>query len=514
MRSMSVRKSGNFAWNSCKELMRNLAYSLIGIGLLFIAFFALADFLGLGGDSGIGATQLLGIQIGALAVFLGIGLLTTKWDEKSNFRKKFQLSSVLNSSTLYWVLGAFLITYILFFLLPVFFSRQQIHYLTKYIPDAYITRIGFDIEAIVSRIEAWLRTGQSPYADGFIAYPPLAIAIFATFSIIGYPAYFKLIVVITVLAYLLVALIIPLLILPNRSRILLMLFFVTGLFSYGLQFEQERGQFNLITFMLCLNAIYIFHFHHKFRYYAYLLFSLSIQLKVYPVFFVVMFVSDWRDWRNNIKRILGLGIANFLLLFVLGYRLFLDFVKTITNYQLLESSRYENLSIKGFAYYLSNEVFESAQQNFFASANNSETFFWLLLGLCFLLAVGYVYFRNERGLNPYLLLISTIAALIIPSVSNDYKLSLLITPMMLTLGGLPELPKNGNKIFLLLLVGLASLAYWTTLYPATVKSDFMGRNFPALIVILISATVLQFLAPYTYEGRAQEPAAILSSNHE
>jgi hypothetical protein len=484
--------------------MRKFAFALIGIGLLFIAVFVWADSLGLGGDSGIGATQLLGIQVGAVILLLGIGLLTIKWDEKEKFKEKFQLSSILNSPTLYWVLVTFLVTYILFFLLPVFFSRQQIHYLTKYIPDAYITRIGFDIEAIVSRIENWLRTGQSPYSDGFIAYPPLTIAIFATFSIIGYPAYFKLIVWITVIAYLIAALILPRLIIPKRNQTLLLLFFITGLFSYGLQFEQERGQFNLIAFAFCLVAIYIFHFHYKFRYFAYLLFFLSIQLKVYPVFFVVMFINDWRDWRNNIKRILGLGLLNFLMLFVLGYKLFLDFVNTITEYQLLESSRYENLSIKGFAYYLSNDVFGIKNTSLFASPGNAEIFFWLLLGVCFLFVVGYSYFHNKRGLNPYLLLVCTIAALIIPSVSNDYKLSLLITPMALVLGCLPEPQNTRKKILSIVLVILASLAYWTTLYPATVKPEFLSRNFPALIIILISITILQFLAPYTYEGNAHK----------
>ena len=494
--------------------MRKFAFALIGIGLLLIVVFASADSLGLGGDSGIGATQLLGIQVGAVILLLGVGLLTIEWDEKVKIKDKFRLSSILNSPILYWVLATFLVTYILFFLLPVFFSKQQIHYLTKYIPDAYITRIGFDIEAIVSRIENWLIIGQSPYSDGFIAYPPLAIAIFATFSIIGYPAYYKLIVSITVFAYLIAAFILPRLMIPRRNQTLLLLFFLTGLFSYGLQFEQERGQFNLITFAFCLAAIYIFHFHHKFRYFAYLLFSLSIQLKVYPVFFVVMFINDWRDWRNNVKRILGLGLLNFLLLFVLGYKLFLDFVHTITEYQLLESSRYENLSIKGFAYYLSNDVLGSTPNNFFASAKNAETFFWILLSLCFLFVVGYAYFRNNRGLNPYLLLTCTIAALIIPSVSNDYKLSLLIVPMALVLGCLPEVQNPRKKAFSILLIIFASFAYWTTLYPATVKPEFLSRNFPALIIILISITILQFLAPNTYEGNAQKPTEILNSNNE
>ena len=480
--------------------MRKVAFALIGIGLLLITFSVWADHLGLGGDNGIGATQLLGIQAGVVIVLLAIGLMSIEWDGKIEFKGKFQLRDVLNVPTLYWVLATFLITYAFFFLLPVFFSRLHIHYLTKYIPDAFITHIGFDIQAIVSRIDNWLRTGQSPYADGFIAYPPLTIAMFATFSIIGYPAYFRLIVSITVFAYLIAALLIPGLMFSKRNRTLLLLFFITGLFSYGLQFEQERGQFNLIAITFCLLAIYIFHFHHKYRYFAYLLFSLSIQLKVYPVFFIVMFINDWRNWRSVVKRFLGLGLINFALLFILGRKLFLDFVNTITNYQLLQSSRYENLSIKGFAYYLSNDVFATTS----SMARVAETFFWLLFALCFLAVVGYALLKNSGGVNPYLLLLCTLAALIIPSVSNDYKLTILIVPMALVFGCLPEINDFKKKVFSILLVILTSLAYWTTLYPATVKPEFLSRNFPALMVILISVTILNFLAPYTYEGTIQK----------
>jgi hypothetical protein len=482
--------------------MRKLSFILIGIGLFLIAIFALADSFGLGKDGGIGATQLLGIQVGAALVLFGIGLMTVEWSEGTGFRERFQLSKITGTSILFWVLATFLVVYISFFLLPVFFSRLQIQYLTKYIPDTYVTHIGFDIEAIVSRIENWLRTSQSPYADGFIAYPPLTIAIFSTFSLIGYPAYFKLIVGVTVLAYFVAVLIIPWSLVPERNRSLLILFFVSGLFSYGLQFEQERGQFNLIAFAFTLFAIYIFHVHPKFRFFAYLLFSLSIQLKVYPVFFVVMFIDDWRNWRSIIKRFMGLGLFNLSLLFILGQKLFLDFIRAITAYQFLESSRYENLSIKGFAYYLSNDVF--GETSLFPSTGMAETIFWFLLSSCFFALIGYAIFHKSRGLNPYLLVICTIAALIIPSVSNDYKLSILIPPLALVFCFLPEVHHFKQKVFSTLLVIISSLAYWTTLYPATVKPEFLGRNFPALVVILISTTVLNFLAPYPYEGTVQQ----------
>ena len=58
--------------------------------------------------------------------------------------------------------------------------------------------------------------------------------------------------------------------------------FVTGLTSHGLQFELERGQFNVVAISLCLLAVYIFHYQVKYRHFGYLLFLVAVQLKVYP----------------------------------------------------------------------------------------------------------------------------------------------------------------------------------------------------------------------------------------
>ncbi|MDK1028178.1 MAG: glycosyltransferase family 87 protein [Anaerolineae bacterium] len=476
--------------------MRKLSTTLIVIGLLIAVFFIFSDSLGLGKDAGIGATQILGILVGAAIILLSIGLETVSWGKEVSLKNLNYPNKILGFPIFYWIIFTFLVAYTIFFLFPVFFSKIQIQYLTKYVPNAYITHIGFDIETTVSRIEIWLNTGLSPYAHTIIAYPPLAIAIFSTFSIIGYPAYYKLITSITLLAYFVVTVVISLILAPKKNQPLLMLLFLSGLFSYGFQFELERGQFNMIVFSFCLLGIYIYHFHHKLRFFAYLLITLAIQLKIYPVFFVVMFINDWSDWRNTIRRFIILGLINVSLLFVLGNKLFHDFLNAITLTQLLQSSRYENLSIKGFAYHISN-----TDSNIFATTGVIEILFFLILGLCFFSVIAHAYLHKTRGLNPYLLLICSIAALIVPSVSNDYKLSILIGPMVLVLSCLPDFFELKRKALLIFLVLLSSSAYWIIQYPATVKPEFLIRNFPALMVILITITIMNFLAPYTIEKR-------------
>jgi len=62
---------------------------------------------------------------------------------------------------------------------------------------------------------------------------------------------------------------------------------------------------------------------------------------------------------------------------------------------------------------------------------------------------------------------------------------------------MPEVKGKNKQIMYIILLVLISLAYWSVFYPATVKPDFLDRNFPALFLMLISVTVLNFLVPYT-----------------
>ncbi len=117
--------------------------------------------------------------------------------------------------------------------------------------------------------------------------------------------------------------------------------FVTGLLSYGFQFELERGQFNVIAASLAYLAVWIYHSGRGSELWAYVLFSLSVQMKLYPLVFIVMFIRDWRDWKSNLSRLSLLALANFGLFFVLGWRVFLDFVSAVR----LVSVRMDAISI-------------------------------------------------------------------------------------------------------------------------------------------------------------------------
>jgi hypothetical protein len=474
-------------------MIRKSGFLFIFLGVFSVLFFVLMDTLGIGNDrETLGAAQVLGIELGIILTAIGAGFFTFEIRNNKSLKEYFftTVNKVLELPPVFWVVLTFLVLYLLFFVSPMFFSKIKIQYFSKYIPDAWTTRLGFDIETTVTHINDWLTKGVSPYADGSVPYTPLALAVFTPFLILGYPGYFKLLTIITVICYILTAFLIPLFVAQKKEYGILLLLGIMGLFSYGFQFEIERGQFNMLAFAACLFAIYLFHFQHKFRYFAYLLFSLAIQLKLYPAIFIFMFVRDWRDWKSIIRRFLGLGIFNFLLLFVMGYQLFLDFINQITTRQLnMQSSRYEDLSISGFVYSLS----EGNSGWLSQYAHIIGTLILILFGIMILTIVLHLYRSRQSGLNPYLLMVCTIGALMIPPASFDYKLPVLVAPMIILLSSIPSTNNIYKKAATIVIVIVMSIAYWSTLYPYDVKSPLLFRNSPALLIIYFTTAILYFM---------------------
>ncbi len=476
--------------------MKKIGWALLVLGIITSGIALMADRVGWGQKGVLGAAQLLGIDLGVVLSLIGIGVMSIdfEWDFRTGLRKLPE--QLLQISPKYWILSVFLVLYVLFFLFPVFFAKLKIQYFVKYIPYEWVSFIGNDIRWTIERIEEWLTLKQSPFSGFF--YPPLTVFIFAPFMILGYPGYFKLITIITLFGYIIATLLIPIFVTPKKNTTLLLLFFVTGLFSYGLQFEMDRGQFNLIAFTACFLAIYLFHYHPKLRYFSYLLFTLAVQLKMYPIIFILMFVKDWRKWAENIKRLIGLLLLNISLVFVLGVQVGLDFLRNLTTAQLsFQSSRREDLSITGFVLNLTEDGFgvipSSAVSKLAAHAGTIEILFLAIFALCLISILYYSYRKNNKGFNIYLLVICAIGALMIPSASVDYKLPLLIGPVAITLANLPSLRSHTKQAVLIFLLLVISFAYWSTLYPFTVKPYLISRNFPALFVLLLSVTFLFFL---------------------
>lgn len=412
---------------------------------------------------------------------------------------------LMNSSYLTWVLLGFAVSYMFFFIGPVFLNSAHMMQIFENVPRQ--KAIGGDLIQMISYGES-LIADQTPYIINY--YPPLASIFFSPLIALDFTTAFAITTLITIACYSFVTLFLPLL--TSRERKispLLVLVIVTGLFSYGFQFELERGQWNVIAIFFSLLSIWVFHYHHKYRYLAYALFSLSIQLKVYPVIFIVMFIRDWRDWKNNIKRALGLAAANLALLFVLGPQIFINYLEVLRAQiaQTVNPSIWiGNHSIRSFVEgFLGKLRVHNLVANDYSSL--MQVALLALIVVCIFFIILKAYRDGRGGLNVYLLLACTIGALLIPSISHDYKLSILAAPVALFFYKCPFVANDNGRLQLVFypLIFLFSIAYSSTLfsytnkisivtgYPRLETSSLLGNNLPALMVMLFTATAFSLL---------------------
>ncbi len=480
---------------------RNVGYILLGIGIFIILFAIISDSIGIG-KKGIQAAQLLLIQAGVLVTFVGIGFINSNGLEIrfSDLIRRIR-AWLVDLPPFAWILLGFFITYVVLFVFPVFLNvDRSISYLTRYLPEA--RPIGRDLGFNTSSIANWL-SGNGLYDFENHYYPPLYAVVFSPFLLIEYPTTFYVMTTITLLSIVAVGLVIPFLMVENIRREVVILFFITVIFSYGMQFELERGQFNVFAFMLSLVAVYIFHRHHSFRLLAYLLISVSIQIKLYPIVYVLLLVKDWRDWKGNILRFVGLGLFNFSLLFILGYQVFADFLAALPNLTGAFWIRPYNHSLVSFVNEFATTGFGVFQDNAMGFVSTNSTLIKSLLTIfyfiCVLIVVVRAYKNNDNGLNLDLLLICTIGALILPSVSIDYKLPLIAPSMALAL----SYPVGNNigvyrKIAVSIILIVMAAAYSFTLFSFVNRPALVANSFPFFMVILVSITLLNVLEDRKY----------------
>lgn len=404
---------------------------------------------------------------------------------------------ILELPALYWMFGSFLIAYFLFFIEPVFLNPEQSMRFSPYL-DA-ITPIGGDMRLYLSMGKVFVTQGKFNNI-----YPPLVTLLMSPFASMNPARLYKALVLFILFSYLFVTLIIPaLLVRSKQSFFLLIALFLTGLFSYGLHFELERGQFNVIAFQFALVAIYLFHYKPKFRYLAYVLFSIGAQLKIYPAIYILMFIDDWRDWKANIKRFVAIGIFNLVLLFILGYKpvfTFLNGLKSIPTAYVWVG----NHSIKSFTMLLQAGQFQAAFSNYhlllwhdWAKDNSTQigAILTALIFLCFITVTYISFVQNIKGFNVHLFVVSTLIALLLPAISHDYKLSILGSAVGIALGSYIDTEmKSKFRILHIFLISLITFSYSSVLFSYVNKPVLLQNNLPALMLILLCFTVMTLLS--------------------
>lgn len=455
------------------------------------------------------STCILGIEISVIVILLGVWLARREAEQEIQPRSSIRdfAKRMLALPVFVWVLSGFLLVYGSLFLAPIFLNPNlQMSYFSGYIPN--LNPIGNDLTVMMNLARDWINLNQSPYTIQF--YPPLTYLIFAPLLLIQDPlVLYRVFTLFTFFSYFLLTLLLPLQIIDRKHLPLAVLLFVTGLFSYGFQFELERGQYNVFTFLLCLTSIYVFHYHPRYRLLAYLLFSISVQLKLYPAIFIFMFVDDWREWKKTLLRFAGIGVFNLLLLFVMGHQIFWDFIRSVSA-QVLSPSWIGvwNHSISSFVSVFKQDglgliSFETLR-TFRHNAEWAQAVLLLSFLVLFLSNLIIFHRRNKTGLDPYLLLACTTGALILP-ISYDYTLSILTVPVLLLLSQGAE----GNRpiyrsLTLLLILGI-SVAYFSLLIPFNYRPYVLSNAFPLLFLIFILATLLNI---FQYKNEAGHETAL------
>jgi Glycosyltransferase family 87 len=396
-------------------------------------------------------------------------------------------SNYFEVTVLHVLFASFIFSYLLFFLRPIFFEPSVMVF-PHYVPE--MSPKGADLRQMMSYSDSWLLKNGSPYIGNNL-YPPLATVLFSILLSISFEASYRLISVATVSSFIFMTAFLPLLICKKRKMVtlpIITLICVTGLTSYGLQFEIERGQFNVIAMFFCFLSLWIWHQYKDFRVLAYILFIISVQLKVFPLIFMIMFVDDWTRWIIVLRRFLLLVIANFLLFFVLGVDVFFEFISAIKLQAMNPYIWWGNHSVMSFVQFLS--------EHGLIERGYIEAVKMMLYGLvvcCLIISIDF-----RRTINNYfnatLFFTATIATMLIPSVSHDYKLSILPPAFSLFVAVAAckfSKDNNENYGFLIYLMPISFL-YFSSMYSYAYRIGGLQNSAVYLIFMMVFGASLRF----------------------
>ena len=399
-------------------------------------------------------------------------------------------NAVLSRPVFVYVLASYCAVYAACFLLPVFLNSDRVMRFPQYIP--IYEPIGGDWRNNRAYAEAWVTTGKSPDPAG-TPYPPLGYLLPYPLLFVDAQTSYEVVTTTSVLAFVFVVVVIPLLLGGGQNGWAIVTFcVVTGLSSYGLQFELERGQFNVVAMSLCLLGIYFVHHKPRYRFWGYLLFSASIQLKLYPCLFIGLYVTDWSKWARNLRWLGGLVACNVSLLFALGLERFLEMLTALLNFPGGNNIWVGNHSIHSFAKGLAGSVLvqKAAWAGLLRDAWSVQVLVLAIVLTSALVILLASMSRKRAGVDGALLLACTVLALVLPTVSHDYTLALLAGPMAIYLGQVGTFTDPKRQAVTNLLVLILSLAYSSTLFSYVYKPAWLGNNLPMLVIMLVVVAVM------------------------
>jgi hypothetical protein len=477
---------------------KRLSFVFLTVGALLVFLSLIVDVIGLG-KRGIQAAQISVILAGILLGLIGWGLRSLPESEKT-WRQLFveKVDALLNLPVIFWVLIGFMIIFFLYFVRPMFLDNsQKFSYFKDYLPA--IDPIGNDLNYNTRAITLWLQ-GKSPYELGYHFYPPLYHVVFAPTLLFGAREKYFLMTGLTLLSF---GLLFFLLWRKKAgSHGIFVFFFLTGLVSYGMQLELERGQFNVLTLLLVITGIWIYHNVPSFRLLAYTLWIVAAHIKLYPAIFLFMFFSHWRNLKENFLTLLQLGILNIAAFLILGYKVFQQFINALIAESrnplwVLPGKQPVNHSIRAFIDKLSknNDSELPAKLADWVSSSAALLGFILLavIVLCAIIIIWRTLQNRPNLLHADVLMLFILLGFLLPGVSMDYKLVLLAPGLAVVLANRTPPEPRWQRVLFVGLIILISVAYSLTLVSYHYRSGLLLTAFPMLFAILLCLTGLNLL---------------------
>jgi len=409
------------------------------------------------------------------------------------------------------------ISFIVFFAIPVFFGPSQSMIFPEYVPT--IRPIGWDLRLMLSYVQDWLAPGGAPYAGGN-PYPPLAMILFWPLTRMEPRVSFAVLSGLTFGAYLWCAGVFPYLaVSPRRLSPSAALLFGIGLFSYPLHFEIERGQWNLIAMALALVGVVIARRRGNLRLLGYVLITVGIQLKIYPAVVALALIGDRAHPRRDLRDGLVLMAANAALFFVLGPRLFVEFIASVLRQVAAPGVWLGNHSIASFAALVGAEL----TQRGISGAGLLQTIVALTCLVAILAGAAVLgvalWRRSEHSLDAHLILAAALIGVLVPSVSHDYTLAALIGLVGLVLAEeegrqLPEVGVRATRLVTLRLAALLALcgSFGAVLFSFAYKPAWLANNMPFLLVMFFMTVALRWMRNVAMTWERQSPIGIGGEN--
>lgn len=335
---------------------------------------------------------------------------------------------------------------------------------------------GVDLRQMLA-YTAVLPGGGSPYV-GANLYPPLAVVLAHPLLALGTEGACVAVGGATLLAWAVLTFLLPL---PGSQPGVGALALACGagaLLGPALPFELERGQWNAVATVAAVAGAALYRSRPRLALPAAALLTLGVQLKLYPAVFALLFRRPGEPAPRFAARLALLGAVNAALFFALGTDAFLDFLAAVRRQSESPFAWPGNHSIRSF-------VLESP--GLYGWAGIAQAGLGIAVVASLLAALPDS--RGSELLPPRLLLSCTLAALLLPSQSHDYKLVILAGPVARFAASLAGAQHEARSPLGPLVAAAAAAALAFASLPVACRPDAL-RNAAVPLFVLLGLSTL------------------------